>query len=464
MKFTIGRKILIANLLSTVTILISIFFLISYSFQDAIINQLMTKMINYSEDAQIYVMNMVKNCEYKNLNKELSKLSPFVSNYLSKKYGVKVEIFNDRKKLLAGSLPYKKYYSYQDIHYAANGIKNYVIKKEGNEEVLFLSSPIYYGSETVGVIRFIYILSDESSLINRIKFMLLLIGGLSLILIALANVLFTNGIVRPIKKLQAGVEKMQNGIFDTKIEIKSSDEIEELSKAFNGMSQSLDHYIKSLNAEREKQKIFFDNVTHELKTPISVILGHGELLKRIKNPSDREKSLNYIIFESQRLMKMVEDLLYVSKLNKPTFEISKTDHDISSIAKSCIELLSPRFEKFQINITENVQPKMLNIDADRIKEVILNILDNAIKHSKCTKIEILGRVKDKKYFLYIKDNGIGLNKAVTDDFFYDRTTLNKRNFKLGLKISRMIMEKHGGNLKVQSENGNGTTVIMELDL
>ena len=463
MKFTIGRKFLFANLLSTVIILVSIFFLISYFFQNAIVNQLMDKLITYSEDAQIYVMNRIKDYKYKDLSKELSELSPFISNYLSRKYGVEVEIFDGRKNLLASSLPSKKYYTYQDIHYAANGMKNYIIKREGNNEVLFLSSPIYYGSETAGVIRFVYVLSNEMMVIKKIEFMLLLIGGLSLILIMVANILFTKGIVKPIKQLKTGVEKMQSGIFDTKLEVKSNDEIEDLAKSFNDMSKSLNHYIKSLNEEREKQKVFFDNITHELKTPISVILGHGELLKRINDQADREKSVNYIISESQRLMKMVEDLLYVSKLNKPTFKIKKTNYDISLIVKNCVKLLQPRFRKFSIKVMVNAESKTLSLDAGRIKEVILNVLDNAIKHSKCTQIKINGIVSSGKYVLYIKDNGIGLSKAVTDDFSYDRINLNCGNFKLGLQISKMIMRKHGGSLKLVPNNNGGATVIIELN-
>lgn len=463
MRTRLGVKLLISNILSTSVILIFVFLFTSYSFKDAMMTKILDKLVSYSQDGQIYVMNRIKDYKYKNVNERLAELAPFISNYLSSKYSVRVQIFDGRKRLLSDSFPAKKYHVYQDVHYAESGMKSYIVKKDENEEMLFLSSPIYYGSETTGVIRFIYPLSKDMAIVERMKIWLLGISAVSIILIILSNSMLTSGIVKPIRILKESAEKMRKGNFDSPAEIKSNDEIEELAITFNEMSQSLKEYIDSLKEEKEKQKNFTDNITHELKTPISIILGHAELLKKIKSADDREKSVNYIISESEKLLKQVEELLYISKLNKPSFELVKKEEDIETIVQRCVALLRPRFEKFSIKISSNVEHRNLIFDSKRIKEVLLNILDNAIKHSKCTKIDINGKMNGGNYVLKVKDNGKGMDEKIASELQKDELfPFYERNSGLGLKISKMIMKKHGGDLHLESIKGKGTTVILEL--
>jgi two-component system sensor histidine kinase ArlS len=462
----IGVKLLISNVLSTSVILLFVFILTSYSFRDAVATKVLDKLIVYSQDSQVYVMNRLKEYEYKNVNEKLIELAPFISNYLSSKYNVRVQIFDGRKEIVADSFPAKKYYTYQDVHYAESGIKSYIVKNSvDGEETLFLSSPIYYGNETIGVVRFIYSLSKDMAVVKKMKLWLFGVSVVSIVLIILANSWLTAGIVKPIRVLKEHVEKMRRGEFASQVEIKNGDEVEELANAFNEMSQSMKEYIDSLKEEKEKQKNFTDNITHELKTPISIILGHAELLKRIHKEDDREKSINYIISESEKLLKQVEQLLYISKLNKPSFELVKKENDIALVVKRCVELLKPRFEKFSIEVTTNVASKNFIFDADKIKEVVLNVLDNAIKHSNCTKIKISGKEVNEKYILEIMDNGKGIDKEVTDEIRKNELfPLYEKNSGLGLKISQMIMKKHGGSLHIESVEKKGSTVTLELKI
>jgi methyl-accepting chemotaxis protein len=294
MKNNIRNEILILNISTTLILLILIFFITLNSFQKNILNNTLKKMTEYSQESQIYFMNVLKGYNYENIFEELERMSPFISDYLSQKYNLHIEIYDIRKKILANTNPETNYYVYQDIHYAINSMKNYILKKDNNKIILFFSSPIFFQNSVIGAIRFIYPMENEYQLINNFRNTLLLIGIISILLIIILNYILSNSIIIPIKKLKKETEIISKGNFTNRINIKSNDDINSLVNSFNIMIDKIEHYIKSLKEEKERQKVFIDNMTHEFKTPITSILGHAELLRRLKSEKDKEVSIKHM--------------------------------------------------------------------------------------------------------------------------------------------------------------------------
>ncbi|MBM7560212.1 sensor histidine kinase [Marinitoga litoralis] len=461
MKNNIRNEILILNISTTLILLILIFFITLNSFQKNILNNTLKKMTEYSQESQIYFMNVLKGYNYENIFEELERMSPFISDYLSQKYNLHIEIYDIRKKILANTNPETNYYVYQDIHYAINSMKNYILKKDNNKIILFFSSPIFFQNSVIGAIRFIYPMENEYQLINNVRNTLLLIGIISILLIIILNYILSNSIIIPIKKLKKETEIISKGNFTNRINIKSNDDINSLVNSFNIMIDKIEHYIKSLKEEKERQKVFIDNMTHEFKTPITSILGHAELLRRLKSEKDKEVSIKHIINEGNRLLKLVEELLYLSKINKNTFKFEYGEYNIEYLIDECLSILKPRLEKFNIEVYTNVQSKTLFFDYEKIKEVVLNILDNAIKHSKCTELRIYSEISGNYYSLVIEDNGIGIEN--TNDIFKPLfSSKGRKNNGLGLCISQEIVKNHNGEILVESEINKGSKFIIKL--
>ncbi|WP_047266955.1 sensor histidine kinase [Marinitoga sp. 1197] len=464
MKNSIKNEILFLNISSTIIILIVIFFITLNTFQKNIISNVIKRMTEYSQESQIYIINTLKKYRDENIYTKLNELSPFIADYLFRKYHFHIEIYDNRKNLLADSVITKKLYVYQDIHYAANSMKNYILKKDGNEITLFFSSPIFFENEVIGVIRFIYPMELEFGLIDNIKITLIIISLLSILAVVILNFFFSNSITTPIRKLQEETEKIANGNFNERISIKSNDEINSLVKSFNIMIEKLEHYIKSLKEEKEKQKVFIDNITHELKTPITSILGHANLLLRLKDEKDKNISINYITKEGNRLLKLVEELLYISKMNKNDFEFNFKKHNIKKVIDECVGILNPRLKKFSIIVENNIENRILLFDYEKIKEVILNILDNSIKHSKCSKITIESFLINEEYYIVLKDNGIGIKKEILENIFNPFFSKSgKTSYGLGLCITKEIMKKHNGDITIEGNNGTIVTLKFSME-
>ncbi|GAB6189709.1 HAMP domain-containing sensor histidine kinase [Marinitoga arctica] len=460
MKNSIRNEILLLNISFQVFFIIIIFIITLYSFQKSIFNNLIEKMTTYSQESQIMIMKELNGKKYSEVFDILKRIAPFYSELISKKYDVDVEIYDIQKKLLNNNLSNKKYFIYLDLHYAINGMKNYIFKKDENN-ILFFTSPIFFNNETIGAIRFIYNMKEEMNLYNNIKISLFFLGILSIIILTILNYIFSTSLIRPIKTLINESEKVSQGNFNVRIELESNYEINSLVNSFNKMIDKIEHYIESLKKEKQKQKNFIDNMTHEFKTPITSILGHAELIPKLKNEKDRAISINYIISEGNRLLNLVEELLYVSKLNKNSFVFDFKIYNIKTIINECLNIMNPKFKKYSIKIYTNILDKKILLDFEKIKEVILNILDNAIKHSQCDTIKIYSYSKNNMYFLIIEDNGIGISNI--ENLFNPFMTKKKgKSFGIGLCVSKEIIKKHNGEIHIDSELNTGTRVYISI--
>lgn len=221
---------------------------------------------------------------------------------------------------------------------------------------------------------------------------------------------------------------------------------------------------------------FINNMTHELKTPISTIGLSSEMIMRTKVADEPDKVQKYaqlIYKENKRLQNQVERVLNVAKLDKDAISLTKEEFDVHEL----LEEVKDNFEfnqngkGGQVLLELNAQNHVLKLDPVHISNVVFNLVDNAIKYCKKDPEIKLLTSEDKKYFtLEVQDNGIGIkreNLKFIFDKFYRVPTGNLhdvKGFGLGLYYVKLIVESHGGTIQVKSTPGVGTTFTLKFPL
>lgn len=268
-------------------------------------------------------------------------------------------------------------------------------------------------------------------------------------------------IFRPIEQINEATKKVALGEYDIELESKREDEIGELTNNFNKMT----HGLKSTE---NLQKEFINNVSHEIKTPVSSIEGFAKFLKD-KNLTDeeREEYANIIIEEAKRLENLTGKILKLSKLNNQEIITNKQEIEVAEQIRKAISLLEPKWSKKDIKINVSLEEKIFLGDEDLIFQVWVNIIDNAIKFSKeGGNIDIKVYEKDSNITVEIKDHGIGMQEEelekVYDRFYQIDRSHSKEGSGLGLAIVKRIVELSEGKIEIKSKENKGTTVIVKL--
>ncbi len=332
------------------------------------------------------------------------------------------------------------------------------------EPVIAVSHPLMIEGEVVGVLRFISSLREANSIIKNIYKMLIFIGIAVIAISGIVSLFLANTIVQPLKEITQVAEKMADGQLKVRSVKRYDDEIGKLSDTLNYMAEEL------VRKEQLKND-FISSISHELRTPLTSIKGWAITLKsdEMRDKKLLMDGLDIIEKESDRLSSMVEDLLDFSRLLSGRITVEKDEINIVESIELISKQLQPRAEDKNIQFDVIYDPNLPQIiaDANRIKQVLINLLDNAFKFT-----QEGGKVTLKAYatkdFLIIEvaDNGPGIPE---DDIPYIKEKFYKgKNSKsttgLGLSICDEIVKLHGGQMEIKSKLGEGTVVIVSLPL
>ena len=268
-------------------------------------------------------------------------------------------------------------------------------------------------------------------------------------------------IFRPIEQINEATKKVALGEYDIELETKREDEIGELTNNFNKMTQGLK---STENLQRE----FINNVSHEIKTPVSSIEGFAKFLKdKDLTDEEREEYANIIIEEAKRLENLTGKILKLSKLHNQEIITNKQEIEVAEQIRKAISLLEPKWSKKDIKINVSLEEKIFLGDEDLIFQVWVNIIDNAIKFSnEGGSIDIKVYEKDENINVEIKDHGIGMKEEelekVYDRFYQIDRSHSREGSGLGLAIVKRIVELSEGKIEIKSNENKGTTVIVKL--
>ncbi|MDO5026273.1 MAG: HAMP domain-containing sensor histidine kinase [Tissierellia bacterium] len=346
----------------------------------------------------------------------------------------------------------------EDVEQALNASSGTSISPfRHGERTLSVSVPLNDKSVQVGVLRTSASLRTTDLNIAKQFLIFIIFGSVAAIVGGISSFYLSRRIFRPINKLTEVAKKYSDGQYKEKSNIPYEGEIGELAKTMDQMSENI--------IEKEAIKTeFISSVSHELRTPLTSIKGWSITLQ--DEGIDKEltnEGLQIIEKESDRLSDMVEDLLDFSRFTSPNFKLSKSSFNIVEATQTIISQLKPRVTEKSINLLFNYNDKKIDVVADinRIKQVFINLLDNAIKFTPIEGtivVNIEGR--DDEVVCQVIDTGIGISEdeigKVTQKFY--KGTSSASHTGLGLSICEEIVKAHNGRLTITSVEGEGTTV------
>ncbi|MDO5039509.1 ATP-binding protein [Clostridium sp.] len=372
-----------------------------------------------------------------------------------------VQIFDNKGRLIMDSIGSNEISdeSKQQIRKALSGESSDWVGKVRYSpyNVMAVTKPIEVNGKVIGAIRYVTSLKEVNESIASIMSFFIGISILVLIIGVVISIIMARNIVNPILKLKNIAKKMASGDLKARSNFDSKDEIGQLANTLDYMAEELD--------QREKMKNdFISSVSHELRTPLTAIKGWVITLNN--ENTDRETlKLGFDILEKEtdRLSAMVEELLDFSRLINNKISLNKTLVNISHFA-SYIELyMTPRAEKENINfhVYNSIKTPNINIDIDRMKQVLINIIDNSFKFTQEQGlIEVKFSEDVKNIIIEVTDNGCGISENELErvkEKFYKGSNANS-NAGIGLSIADEIVKLHNGTLIINSELYVGTQI------
>lgn len=325
-----------------------------------------------------------------------------------------------------------------------------------------VSYPLKSDNKIVGVLRFITSLREVNKDIRRVSVGFIFIGIIVIAISILVSLFLANSIIEPINELTYVANKMAAGNLNIRSHKKVDDEIGELSDTLNYMAEEI---IKRDQLKNE----FISSVSHELRTPLTSIKGWAITLNsdQLNDKEILKDGLKIIEDESERLSDMVEELLDFSKFVSGKMQLNKEEVNICTIIEQVRKQMTPSSIENGINfkVTCMKDPIYIEIDRNRIKQVLINLLDNAFKFTAHGgEVELFVDCTKKYLNIYIQDNGIGISQEelpkVKEKFYKGKSSKSKNG--IGLSICDEIIKLHNGVFNIESKINEGTTVLVKL--
>lgn len=312
----------------------------------------------------------------------------------------------------------------------------------------------------VGSVRYLVSMERADQQISVVILILVAAGLFIMLLLTLSGVYFIRSIVVPVRQLSQSARQIAQGDFGVRIEKAKDDEIGQLVDAINDMAGEL-------GAAEQLKNDFISSVSHELRTPLTAIKGWAETLQEGAGPETTAKGMNVIIRESERLSGLVEELLDFSRLQNGRLRLIVSRLDILSELDEAVYMFTDRArtEHKQLHYEETTALPPVYGDVDRLRQVFVNIIDNALKYtSPGGTITVSSREDNGWVRVSIRDTGCGIPAEHLPNVkkkFYKANQL-VRGSGIGLAVADEIARLHGGSLDIQSQEGVGTTVTFSL--
>lgn len=337
------------------------------------------------------------------------------------------------------------------------------INEPSNSSVLYVGMPIIYNNEIDGIILLFTPLNDINYVINSINMRFFIISLIAISLGLVIILLISRRISNPIINLSRLAVSVATGEEVADVEITSHDEIATLSRSFNYMKNEI---VKTEKIRNE----MIANISHELRTPLTSIIGFIKgILDKVIKPEDEEKYLNLAYSECQRLKALTTGVLELAKYESGTITLNKTEFNIFELIQELLMQYDKEIKDKNITVSNQI-PKntVICADRDKIKQVFINLISNAIKYNRSNgDIVLKGFIDDSTYTLEVSDTGIGITEQdlqfIFDRFYRVKQTKNLiGGTGIGLSIVQKIIELHNGKINVTSKVDVGTNFIISL--
>ena len=547
------------------------------------INQAKNNLLSMTQDTTLYIGQEIKASQSNDpLSDRLVANALYLCKNISASENNRVLLFDINGSLIADSVDISNT-NLLDTEINLSKTESapiLTLKSINNASIAYYVSPITIDNSTIGYIGFLYPMRELDTFLHVTSVLFAISGIIGLIILVAVTTSFSRHFFQPIKDLTKISKEINNGNFNLTIYYKHSDEIGDLTQAFNGMVTNINNVILQLESERKRlagvlasiddgllaidkngniitsnsyiktyfnvsnpktiydfqyqsflrdifdslkngknhiseeidcndrnllligspirekgfeenyliiirnmtaarhlqdeQRKFISSVSHELRTPLTTIIGYTDMLTRrqVADPEIINRSLNTINREGHRLLRLVDNLLNVNKFDKAEFDFKKTNLNIVVLISEVVEQMQIKATQsdIQINYISDELPEILG-DYDRLQQVFINILHNAIKYSNNGDIiDVISTLEDDKIVVSIRDYGPGISEIEQTRIFNafyrveeDRSRGPEEGGSgLGLYIVKQIVEKHEGKIEIVSQVGEGTNIIVSL--
>lgn len=343
-----------------------------------------------------------------------------------------------------------------------------VVRSEnsGGERIMAGTQIVYDSKgEAIGAYRWVTSLKAAYKKINLTMVLIIVIALSVLGLCALSGLFFIRAMIARLRDMGNITRKIAGGDFKARIDDENNDEIGELCDNINHMASELETTEKMKND-------FISSVSHELRTPLTAIRGWGETAKMSLGTDEDlvARGLDVVLSEADRLSGLVEDLLDFSRMQSGRMIVNNVQpidvsHLLSMVSDMYTELAIK--QGIELSYTPPVQSSIVMADADRLKQVFINVIDNAVKYTEKGGLVLVAQTREEGCVrIVVKDTGVGIPAEdidhVKEKFFKSNKTV--RGSGIGLAVADEIIKQHQGLLFIESTEGVGTTVTIVLPL
>lgn len=280
----------------------------------------------------------------------------------------------------------------------------------------------------------------------------------------LAMIVVSRRLTQPVEQLAEGERQIAGGRWSQRVPVSGAQELKALAENFNRMAETVEQKVAELETENQEKEIFINNLSHEMKTPLTSILGYTQLLRRTKmSPQDAEQALDIIESEARRMERLSSRLMQLIVAAQPLSECSAAALD--SFIEQAVLRLKPALREKSLRLCVECEPLTVLIDEELMQAALRNVLDNAVKASQPqTLITIEAKTTETGWQIAVRDEGCGIQdphpERMLQPFVMEDQARSRKHHGagLGLALTHRIVQAHGGMVEIDSQPGHGTEV------
>ncbi|MBU5299534.1 HAMP domain-containing histidine kinase [Clostridium sporogenes] len=434
------------------------------------INNFLKQVMNSTHE---YVKYTLVTNSTKDKKEALVEEGNYIIKHISLNYECKCDIRDINYKLIEGNVPEEfRSITKKSKEIVMDGKAVVDLKYKNNGVDAMLTYPIYIDNKYMGIVSIVKNYDTEyRNYKNTINIINIIELG-TFIVIFIFLFLRTNKITEPITELTDAIKKLGYGDYDIYIAEHGKDEVAILAREFINMRDKIKEQIETIESEKNKvyklekgRKEFFNSVTHELKTPLTAISGYAELLLTgmVQDEEFDKRAIERIYSESDRLHNLVLELIDVSK-GMCVIEEELKYIDIKELIIQCCNDMNIKANKYSLKIIQNINEGTVKAQQDKIRQVLINIIDNAIKYSYGgNEIYVNSYILDNKYVIEVINNSDPIPDEIFNNIFepfIKSNNDNKDSRGLGLYLCNEIIKEHNGEITIE----NGSLIKVKITL
>lgn len=378
--------------------------------------------------------------------------------------GARVLVLNTQGRVMVDSFGEEwlqgRILKYDEVKTALSGSGETGIHIIDNEKVLYVAVPVIRDKDVAGTVMMVVSLNDIYTALGEFRRQMVLVSLVSGLLAFLMNLFFSGFLTRPVKELTEAVRDMARGRLEQHISVRSQDELGELATAFNDMSGRLAEVDRS-------RRQFLADASHELKSPLSSmkVLAQSLIDSGEKDPAVYQEILEDINTETDRLARIVENMLQLTRLEEGKAELNREVCNIEQLVTHVQNMMQPRAVKNGITLQVSIEQGLeWPVNQDVFTRILINLVDNALRYTAAGgMVTVQGKVENDHMIIKVADTGEGIPTQELPRIFDRFYRLDKARSRdsggtgLGLAIVRQGVYRHGGTINVSSQPGKGTT-------